>query len=199
MTDQDTVTYYLENAAANRPQCHFVFAWLPRIAFCHSPLLTGWIALAASELGITRLLLPKPSLTQLMRELEPADTWRYSWTPLLCRTYWQVRAYFSGQLKQFDIPVDLREVSDFRAKILHEAQSMPRGETCSYAELAAAAGSPRASRAVGQAMASNPVPLLVPCHRVIGSDGSMVGFGGGTEQKLALLRLEGVTAGRESV
>lgn len=199
MADQGAVTEYHENEAENGPQCGFVFGWLPRIASCHSPLLSGWIGLAASELGITRLLLPGPSLTQLMRELQPAHTWRFSWSPLLCRTYWQVRAYFCGQVKQFDLPVDLREVSGFRAKVLHEAQSMPWGETCSYAELAAAAGSPQASRAVGQAMANNPVALLVPCHRVIGSDGSMVGFGGGTEQKLALLRLEGVTAARKSV
>ncbi len=199
MTDQGAVPNYQENEGESRPQWRYIFGWVARSGAGESRLLTGWMGLAASEVGLTRLLLPSPSLTELLRELQPAPSWRLSWTPLLRRSYWQVRAYLSGHLKEFSIPLDLGHVSGFQARVLGAAQSVGWGETCSYGELAEAVGSAEASRAVGQALASNPVALVVPCHRIVGSDGGMVGFGGGVEQKLALLGLEGVTVAGESV
>ncbi|MFW5867590.1 MAG: methylated-DNA--[protein]-cysteine S-methyltransferase [Armatimonadota bacterium] len=93
----------------------------------------------------------------------------------------------------FDLPVALEGVTEFGARVLRACAEIPWGETRSYGEIARAAGSPRASRAVGQALGRNPIPIIVPCHRVIGADGSLVGFGSGLTMKRRLLELEQVS------
>lgn len=98
--------------------------------------------------------------------------------------------YFAGRRRSFDVPVDLRLARGFRLGILQHLRDIPYGQTESYAAVAAAAGSPRAVRAVGSACATNPVPLVVPCHRVVRSDGGMGGYLGGIAAKEYLLRLE---------
>ena len=98
--------------------------------------------------------------------------------------------YFAGLLKEFSVPVDLGSTTGFRSKVLGLTANIPFGETRSYGDLARAAGSPRAVRATGSAMGSNPVPIIVPCHRVVRSDGSAGRFGGGSEMKLRLLAHE---------
>lgn len=98
--------------------------------------------------------------------------------------------YFTGHRHTFDVPVDLRLATGFRREVLRHLTTIPYGGTRSYAEVAAAAGSPRAVRAVGTACACNPVPLVVPCHRVVRSDGSAGRYRGGEEAKRALLALE---------
>ena len=98
--------------------------------------------------------------------------------------------YLSGRRRRFSVPVDLSAVPPFHAKVLRAAGRIPRGRTVTYGELAAAVGRPRGARAVGQAMARNPVPLVVPCHRVVGS-GGLGGYGGGLALKRRLLALEG--------
>jgi len=100
--------------------------------------------------------------------------------------------YFAGRRHAFDLPVDLRGVAPFSGRVLRELSRIPFGQTVTYAELAARAGSPKAARAVGMTMHRNRVPILLPCHRVIGADGSLVGYAGGLERKVALLTLEGV-------
>ncbi len=193
MTDVGGVTAFPQNQARNRrnqPQYDYVVAWLPHDAARQPVELAGWVGLVASRSGIVRLVLPCPTLEEVLEDIQPPASWRLSWSPLLCRTYWQLRALLSGRRRGFTLPVDLSGLTPFRAQVLRLAASIPWGETRSYAELAAEAGSPGAARAVGQAMAHNPVPLLVPCHRVIGGDGGMVGFGGGVNRKRALLRLE---------
>jgi methylated-DNA-[protein]-cysteine S-methyltransferase len=104
----------------------------------------------------------------------------------------QLQAYFAGTLHAFTIPVDLSQVSDFTRKVLNATATIPYGETVSYGEIARAIEMPGATQAVGNALGANPVPIVIPCHRVIRSDGSMGWFTGGPHIKRALLRLEGV-------
>jgi methylated-DNA-[protein]-cysteine S-methyltransferase len=100
--------------------------------------------------------------------------------------------YFEGQRHAFDLAVDLRGVTPFTERVLLELARIPFGETATYAELAARAGNPKAARAVGMTMNRNRIPIVLPCHRVIGANGSLVGYAGGLDRKVALLRLEGV-------
>ena len=99
--------------------------------------------------------------------------------------------YFSGSRRRFEVPVDLSSVQGFRRKILAAAKKIPYGRTASYTQMAAAAGNPRAVRAAGTALGKNPVPIIVPCHRVLRSDGTLGGYGGGLPKKELLLELEG--------
>ena len=105
----------------------------------------------------------------------------------------QLVAYFDGGQVHFRLPVDLGEMTGFQQRVLRRACVIPAGELRSYGDVARDLGSPRASRAVGQALGRNPVPIVVPCHRVVGSDGRLTGYSGarGIESKRWLLRLEG--------
>lgn len=104
----------------------------------------------------------------------------------------QLAEYFAGERREFDVPLDLHGVTPFRAEVLRELAKVPYGEITTYAELARAVGNPKAVRAVGSACATNPLPILIPCHRVLRADGSLGGYRGGTEAKRFLLRLEGI-------
>lgn len=101
----------------------------------------------------------------------------------------QLRAYFAGELENFDLPL-APEGTPFQKKVWTELCSIPYGETISYGELARRIGNPIASRAVGLANGSNPIPIIIPCHRVIGSNGKLTGYGGGLPIKEKLLALE---------
>ena len=103
----------------------------------------------------------------------------------------QLHNYFSGHLTRFTIPFDLRGSTNFTYRVLLATSHIPFGETVSYGETAKRVGSPGASRAVGGALGRNPLPIVIPCHRVISSDGGIGGFTGGAAVKKALLRLEG--------
>lgn len=105
----------------------------------------------------------------------------------------QLEEYVAGKRNTFDLPVDLGGCTDFQRKVLEAASAVPRGRLATYSEIAARIGAPRAARAVGQALARNPVPIIVPCHRVVAADGSLTGYSGGAgvETKAQLLRLEG--------
>ena len=102
----------------------------------------------------------------------------------------QLCAWFSGELKRFNIALDLSAGTSFQQAVWHALLEIPRGQTISYATLSATINRPKASRAVGAAVGRNPVSLIVPCHRVIGSQGALTGYAGGLERKLALLKLE---------
>ncbi|MDR0323064.1 MAG: methylated-DNA--[protein]-cysteine S-methyltransferase [Treponema sp.] len=110
-------------------------------------------------------------------------------TPLLKEAVKQLNDYFSYKRKTFDLPLSLHG-TDFQIKVWKALQNIPYGETTSYGKLAAMTGNPKASRAVGLANNRNPIPIIVPCHRVIGSDGSLTGYAGGLELKQKLLDLE---------
>ena len=101
----------------------------------------------------------------------------------------QLAAYFAGELQAFDLPV-APDVTAFQAQVLAILQEIPYGQTRSYRDVAVAVGNPRAVRAVGGANGSNPLPIVIPCHRVIGSSGALTGFGGGLDTKRFLLDLE---------
>ena len=101
----------------------------------------------------------------------------------------QLRAYFSGELKEFNLELVL-EGTAFQMKVWNSLRAIPYGQTISYAQLAQEIGNPKAVRAVGLANGSNPLPIVIPCHRVIGSNGKLTGFGGGLPAKKALLALE---------
>ena len=103
----------------------------------------------------------------------------------------QGQAYFSGPLTRFDLPLDLRHVTPFTVRVLRETRKIQFGQLTSYGALAARIGSPGSSRAVGGALGRNPVPIIIPCHRVIGADGGIGGFTGGLRAKRVLLGLEG--------
>ena len=109
----------------------------------------------------------------------------------LRRACGQLREYFAGERKRFDLPVDLSPGTPFQRRVWRACARIPCGQVRSYAELGALAGSPRAARAVGQAMGANPVPIVIPCHRVIRADGSLGGFGSGLRIKKRLLGWEG--------
>lgn len=101
--------------------------------------------------------------------------------------------YFEGRRRAFDLPLDLRGREGFSRDILERLAKVPYGEVTTYKSLAVEAGNPRAARAVGTIMNRNPIPIVLPCHRVVGSNGSLVGYGGGLERKRLLLDLEAGT------
>ncbi|MBI2912521.1 MAG: methylated-DNA--[protein]-cysteine S-methyltransferase [Chloroflexi bacterium] len=149
----------------------------------------GWVGLVVSPRGLRATTLPRPSRDEALREVlelgaaEPASEAEAGDLPR------QVRDLAAG--RQADLAIDWDGVSGFRRAVLEEAMRIPAGETRSYGWLAAKVGSLRGARAVGRVMATNPLPLVVPCHRVVASDGSLHGYGGGLEMKAALLRAEG--------
>jgi methylated-DNA-[protein]-cysteine S-methyltransferase len=119
-------------------------------------------------------------------------------TPLaLLETVRQLTAYFSGDLRRFDLPLRMRG-TDFQLSVWRALCEIPYGETISYGELARRIGNPKGSRAVGLANASNPIAIVVPCHRVIGSNGKLTGYGGGLENKEMLLNLERYYGGAQA-
>jgi len=101
----------------------------------------------------------------------------------------RLQAYFDGELREFDLPL-APEGTEFQLRVWNTLRAIPYGETISYAQLAQKIGDPKAVRAVGLANGSNPIPIIIPCHRVIGSNGSLTGFGGGLSNKKKLLALE---------
>jgi methylated-DNA-[protein]-cysteine S-methyltransferase len=122
------------------------------------------------------------------RRLVPGPGWTKDKAPF-AEVMRQLRAYFDGKLKEFDLPLTL-EGTDFQRRVWTSLMAIQYGETLSYAELAERIGKPKAVRAVGLANGSNPIPIIIPCHRVIGSNGSLTGFGGGLHAKKTLLALE---------
>mgnify|MGYP002715137169 CR=1 FL=1 len=104
----------------------------------------------------------------------------------------ELTEYFDGTRRKFTVPLDLRGVTEFRAEVLRELAKVPFGETTTYTELARAVGNPKAVRAVGSACATNPLPILIPCHRVLRADGALGGYRGGFDAKRYLLQLEGI-------
>ena len=152
----------------------------------------GILFLAATERGIVRVTLPgetKRGFFRSILEVVPGASIEED-SRSLTKTAARLREFVEGRARSVELPLDLR-VSPFQGKVLAALRRIPFGETRTYGEIAAAVGRPKAARAVGLACSRNPVPLVVPCHRVIGHDSSLVGFGGGLEMKRELLRREG--------
>lgn len=113
-------------------------------------------------------------------------------SPLLAEPIRQLSAYFAGERHDFELPLDWSLISGFNRQVLRELTTVPYGAVVGYGDLAHRVGQPGAAQAVGMAMGANPLPVVVPCHRVVESDGGIGGFGGGVETKRLLLALEGV-------
>ena len=154
----------------------------------------GWMAVAGSEKGIRWIVLPEQTrqgaMDALARTLKGQHAGKHP--ELFDRFSEQVCRYLRGEVASWDVrlDMDMEGTPTFSQKAWAVCRTIPSGETRSYGWLAAQAGRPGAARAAGQAMARNPVPLVVPCHRVIAGDGGLGGFGGGTEMKVRLLELE---------
>ena len=125
---------------------------------------------------------------------KPINTWRRD-DDLFKEAADQLRAYFAGDLTDFDLPLATTG-APFQQRVWNELQKIPYGSTTSYGELARRLGNPNASRAVGAANGSNPISIIIPCHRVIGSNGNLTGYGGGIDRKKFLLEFEAETFAR---
>ena len=152
----------------------------------------GTFGFASSERGLLTLLLPNSvaKRDRIIRRLAPGARIVPDDEGRNAEAMRQVREYLAGERKTFDLVLDQRG-SDFQIAVWRAVYKVPWGETVSYGEIARRIGFPDAAQAVGAANGANPHPLIVPCHRIIGSDGSLVGFGGGLALKEALLALEG--------
>lgn len=151
----------------------------------------GTMGIAASGAGVVRLLFPEEAPfeeTLEKRFLESRIIKKES--PVLKAAIHELHAYFKGNLTKFSIPIDL-EAPVFYKKTLQEVSRIPYGSTASYGEIAKRVGNPKAMRAVGSANANNPVPIIIPCHRVISHNGDLGGYGGDLSKKAYLLELEG--------
>ena len=142
----------------------------------------------ALYLGMTGEKLSDLRFAGRAEKIDPGEGWKEVTAPFK-ETIKQLRAYFKGGLKRFDIPL-LLEGTDFQRAAWKELRKIPYGKTITYGEQARRMGNPKASRAIGGANGANPVAIIVPCHRVIGSSGRLTGFGGGLDVKEKLLILE---------
>ena len=152
----------------------------------------GALLLAATERGLVRVAYPVQGHDAALQDLADRVSPRVLQAPArLDAVTRELDDYFAGRRHDFDVPLDWRLAHGFRATVLHHlATEVAYGRTASYAALAALAGNPKAVRAVGTACATNPLPVVVPCHRIVRSDGSMGNYAGGVEAKRALLDLE---------
>jgi methylated-DNA-[protein]-cysteine S-methyltransferase len=151
----------------------------------------GQLLIAATPAGLVRVAYARQDHDAVLTALAERVSPRILFAPgRLDAAARQFDRYFTGALREFDLPVDLRLASGFRRAVLERLPDVGYGRTVSYAELAAGVGNPRAVRAVGTACATNPLPLVIPCHRVVRSDGTTGAYVGGAEVKRALLDLE---------
>lgn len=156
----------------------------------------GPLLVAATELGLVRVAFEAEDHDRVLDELADVISPRVLRAPARTdRVARELDEYFAGRRRTFDVALDLRLVRGFRRDVVAGLAGIPYGATESYAQVAARAGRPRAVRAVGSACSHNPVPVVLPCHRVVRSDGSLGQYLGGVEAKAALLALEGAHAG----
>ena len=153
----------------------------------------GWVGIAWSERGLVALSLPQATEAEAMGQLPAGGESALATTPGLdvAALVEKLQAYFDGEAVDFDEPLDSTIGTEFQQRVWAITRDIPRGQTRTYGQIARQAGSPGAARAVGQSMARNPWPIVVPCHRVLGSDGSLTGFGGGVDMKRRMLEMEG--------
>jgi len=158
----------------------------PRIFFTRLDSPVGALFLTSNGEAITELFMEKHKGAP-----KPIDEWRRD-DNLFREAADQLRAYFAGELTDFDLPL-ATSGAPFQQRVWDELRKIPYGSTVSYGELARRMDNPKASRAVGAANGSNPISIIIPCHRVIGSNGKLTGYGGGIERKKFLLEFEAET------
>jgi methylated-DNA-[protein]-cysteine S-methyltransferase len=153
----------------------------------------GPLLLAQTGKGLVRVGLPNQDADELLVDLAERVSPRVLEAPAeLDEVRRELDLYFEGKLESFGLPLDWRLSGGFRQRVLRAIDRIPYGQTRSYTEMARKAGNERAVRAAGTACGSNPIPLVVPCHRVLRTGGALGGYGGGLPMKRALLELEGV-------
>lgn len=155
-----------------------------------SPL--GTLLVASTRRGLVRVAFPEEGtdavLERLSSELSPRIVEAHG---RLERERRELEEYFLGSRRAFELPLDWSLIGPFAKRVLRATVRIPYGGSLSYGQVAARAGSPRGSRAAGNALGSNPIPIVIPCHRVLRAGGALGGYGGGLERKRALLSLEG--------
>jgi methylated-DNA-[protein]-cysteine S-methyltransferase len=153
----------------------------------------GPLLLAKTPRGLVRVNLPSYDQEETLEELAARVSPRLLEAPArLDDARRQLDLYFEGKLTEFELPLDWRLSKDFRLRALRAIAGIPYGQTRSYTQIATSAGNERAVRAAGTACGANPIPIVVPCHRVLRSGGALGGYGGGLPMKESLLELEGV-------
>jgi methylated-DNA-[protein]-cysteine S-methyltransferase len=161
----------------------------PHMVYAECKSAQGSLYLAATQLGLAGIWFTD------QRHLPDVSSWQrhndVEQHRILTATHKQLQAYFEGQLQQFDLPLDLSAGTAFQQTVWQALLKIPFGQTTSYGALSSSIGKPLAVRAVGTAIGRNPIGIIVPCHRVLGADGSLTGYAGGLHRKEAFLRLEG--------
>lgn len=152
----------------------------------------GTMRVSATNRGIVRMILPAENAAEVLEDLARKVSARIlrASTPAITHTRQELDEYFAGRRRRFDVPLDWTLAKAFRFKVLEATARIPYGQTASYRQVAGAAGRPNAVRAAGSALATNPLPVLVPCHRVLRSDGTIGQYLGGAAAKTQLLTLE---------
>ena len=151
--------------------------------YCYLDTPIGDLLLAGDDDGLSLIGFPEGSMRR-----DPDEDWIFNEKPF-AEARRQLTEYFAGERKEFDLPLQLSG-TEFQLLVLEELKKIPYGQTTSYGDIAKRIGKPTAMRAVGAANGRNPIPIIIPCHRVIGADGDLTGFGGGLDTKSELLRLE---------
>lgn len=150
----------------------------------------GWVGILGSARGLLRTTLPQRSPHEAQQRLEDSINYAHWSPPLFQDLVEQLRTYFSGREVTFPDELDLSGATTFQRRVWEKTRLIPYGETRSYAWVAKQVKQPGAARAVGQALSRNPLPIIIPCHRVVAADGKLGGYTGGLEIKKCLLRLE---------
>jgi len=163
------------------------------VAYATTDSPFGTLLLAATPRGLVRLGLPNQDAEELLEDLATRVSPRVlEAPPQLDEVRRELDLYFKGKLRAFELPLDWQLTDGFRARVQRAIAKIPYGKTRNYTEMARSAGNERAVRAAGTACGSNPLPIVVPCHRVLRTGGALGGYGGGLPMKRALLRMEGV-------
>jgi methylated-DNA-[protein]-cysteine S-methyltransferase len=182
-----------EQAALDRFKARAAEEGLLDVAYTTTDSPFGTLLLAQTPRGLVRVGLPNQDSEELLVELSARVSPRVLEAPAeFDEVRRELDLYFEGKLDSFDLPLDWRLSGGFRQRVLRAINRIPYGQTRSYTEMARKAGNERAVRAAGTACGSNPIPLVVPCHRVLRTGGALGGYGGGLPMKEALLQLEGV-------
>jgi methylated-DNA-[protein]-cysteine S-methyltransferase len=185
----------IDPAAAAAAAARFVAAAEPDVAYAIVQSPVGALVAAATPQGLVRLAYEDfhggadAVLESIAQRLSPRILEAPARLDAVRR---ELDEYFSGIRQDFDLAIDWTLYSDFGKRVLQATAAIPFGHTATYGQVAAEAGNAKASRAAGRALGANPIPIVVPCHRVIGTSGKLTGYTGGMYRKEALLRLEGI-------
>lgn len=162
-----------------------------QVRLCAFETQLGWMGVAETARGICGVKLPRPSRDAVLHSLQSEFPTGRFMDRLPGPVVSQLCDFAEGKRATFDVPVDLSALKPFQLAVLRAIRDIPYGETRSYGWVAQEIGKPHAARAVGQALAKNPVPIIIPCHRIISGDNRLGGYAGGLDLKQRLLELEG--------